>query len=200
MVESVDDLESWQSIRGHRFPDFEMLEIAPSLKKDHPELQLQDNSQSGNAEGSTHVKNGRHIQGNTENHVPIVVPRLSTGSSSFDCKYISCIVDSRLNRRLFVKSSNNSTSKYQQSTTGKPVTIFYKSQKIKDTGIVHGDLLRDSLEWLEVFTETLEDQGVLASRDTPASTARESYPEPPSKVVLVKNTVSSPSAQKYYQL
>ena len=35
MVDSVDDLETSQSIRGHRFPNFEMLDakIASSLKK-----------------------------------------------------------------------------------------------------------------------------------------------------------------------
>ena len=54
-VDSVGDLKSSQSIRGHRFPNFEMLDvkIAPFLKKiPHPELQLQEKNQFGRAEGS----------------------------------------------------------------------------------------------------------------------------------------------------
>ena len=37
-------------------------------------------------------------------------------------------------------------------------------------------------EWLEDFIENLEDGGVLASRDTPARTSRDSQSEPPRKV------------------
>ena len=38
--------------------------------------------------------------------------------------------------------------------------------------------MRDVPEWLEDFTENLEDERVLASRGTPASTSRESDSEP----------------------
>ena len=39
---SVDDLETSQSIRGHRLPNFEMLD-----EEDHPKFELQEKSQSG---------------------------------------------------------------------------------------------------------------------------------------------------------
>ena len=39
------------------------------------------------------------------------------------------------------------------------------------------------------FTENLEDEGVLASRDTPASTSRKSDSEPPRKAVSEKHTL-----------
>ena len=42
----------------------------------------------------------------------------------------------------------------------------------KDTYSVQGNLLRDLPEWLEDFTENLGDEGVSASRETPASTAQ----------------------------
>ena len=44
---------------------------------------------------------------------------------------------------------------------------------IKDTDQVQGNFLRDLPEWLEDFTENLLDEGVSASRDTPASTSRD---------------------------
>ena len=48
-----------------------------------------------------------------------------------DCKYLSYMVDAGLNQRLFAKSSKNTKSKYQQSTTGKPVTRFYRNHEQK---------------------------------------------------------------------
>ena len=59
MFESVEDLETSQSIGGPRFPNFEMLDgkIASALKKDLHEPILQEESQSGGAKGS----NGRLI-------------------------------------------------------------------------------------------------------------------------------------------
>ena len=59
----------------------------------------------------------------------------------------------------------------------------------KDTVPVHGNLLRDLPEWLEEFKENPEDIGVLASRDTRASTSRESASEPPRKVVSGKHSI-----------
>ena len=60
----------------------------------------------------------------------------------------------------------------------------------KDTDPVQGNLLPDLPEWLEDFTENIMDQGVSASRGTPASTSRESDQELSRKVVS-GNTVSS---------
>ena len=41
----------------------------------------------------------------------------------------------------------------------------------------------DLPEWLKNFTENIEDEGVLASRDTPANTSQDSDSERPAKVV-----------------
>ena len=131
------------------------------------------------------------IQCNTENYVPIVVPGLSTGPSSLTASTSLIIVNAGLNRGPHVKSSNGTTSEYQQFTTGEPVTRFYRNQnknQNKDTVPVQGDLLRDLPEWLEDFKENPEDAGVSALRDTPASTSRESASEPPRKVVSGKHS------------
>ena len=113
-------------------------------------------------------------------------PRIINWFFQFECKYISYIVYAGFNRRLFVKSSNRATWKYQHSGTGTPVARSYRKSKNKnkdgDTDPVQGNLLRDLLEWLEDFAENLVDEAVSASRDTPASTSRESDSEPPRKV------------------
>ena len=60
------------------------------------------------------TQNGRQIQWNTENFGSrLLVPGVSTGSSSSTCKYISCIVIAGHDRRHFVKSSNNTTFEVQ---------------------------------------------------------------------------------------
>ena len=48
---------------------------------------------------------------------------------------------------------------------------------------VRGDPLRDLPEWLEEFMENLVNESVLAQRDAPASSSRESASEPRGKVV-----------------
>ena len=50
-----------------------------------------------------------------------------------------------------------------------------------------GNRLRDLPEWLEEFTENLEDKEVPASRDTPANTSQDSDTELPSTVLSTKN-------------
>ena len=45
-----------------------------------------------------------------------------------------------------------------------------KNTQNKDIVPASGNRFRDLPEWLEEFTEHLEDEGVLASRDTPANT------------------------------
>ena len=54
MVDSVDNLKTSQSIGGHRFPNFEMVDakIASALKKIIFNPLLQDESQSGEAKGT----------------------------------------------------------------------------------------------------------------------------------------------------
>ena len=55
--------------------------------------------------------------------------------------------------------------------------------------MVQGDLLRDLPEWSEELTENLEDEGMSASRDTPASTSHDSDSERPGKVISRKHEV-----------
>ena len=55
--------------------------------------------------------------------------------------------------------------------------------------MVHGDLLRDLPEWLEKFSENLLDERVPAIRDTPASSSRESDPEPSRKLLSAKHSI-----------
>ena len=52
---------------------------------------------------------------------------------------------------------------------------------------MQGDLLRDLPAWKVEFTENLEDEGVLASRDTPASSSHDS--ERRTKVVSKKHSI-----------
>ena len=54
-----------------------------------------------------------------------------------------------------------------------------------DTDLVRGNPLRD----LSEFTKNLVDEGVPSLRDTPASSSRESHPEPPRRVVSDKHSI-----------
>ena len=101
-------------------------------------------------------------------------PRILNRLFQFDYKYISFIFSAGLIRRLHVKSSNNTTSKCQQASTGNQLVDSEQfTGNSKDTDPA-GDLLRDLPEWLGDFTEHHVDEGVSASRDTPASTSCES--------------------------
>ena len=59
------------------------------------------------------------------------------------------------------------------------------ARKLKNLKYLH----RDLPEWLGEFTENLEDEGMLAPRDTPASTSRESDSELSRKVVSAKHCI-----------
>ena len=111
---------------------------------------------------------GRNIRCNTENCAPII-PALSTGSSSFTTRTSS----------LAQVSTENSLSN--------PATIRRQSSS-SHTDPALGNLLHHLPEWLEDFTENLVVEGVSASRDTPASTSRDS--EPPRKVVSRKHEIA----------
>ena len=109
----------------------------------------------------------------------------------FDYKYLYNIVTTGL--RIYVASSNHTMSEYKQLSAGKtscknPRKIINKN-KDEDIDPVQGDLLHDLPEWLEEFTENLVDERVPALRSTPASSSRESGPEPPRKVVSGKHSI-----------
>ena len=69
-------------------------------------------------------------------------PRTTNWLFQFDCKYISDIVTAGLdNRRLHAKFSSHTTSKYTQSSIGRPGARFHRNQKQTKmrTSIDHGE-------------------------------------------------------------
>ena len=88
-------------------------------------------------------------------------PNITNRFFQFDCKFISYIVNAGHDRRLLVMSSNNTMSKYR-TPLGNQLRDHTDTKKIKnqikDTVPAQGDLLRDLPEWLEDFTENLEDE------------------------------------------
>ena len=132
------------------------------------------------------TKNGRRIQCNTDNYVPIVVRGLSTRSSSSTAS---------------TSPTSQSEDTSVEDSTPSPATIRRRSTPSR----VLGDQLRDSEKQktklrtmrdlpkrLEDFTEKLEDEGVSVSRDTPVSTSRKSDSEPWYR----SNTASSLTSRK----
>ena len=118
-------------------------------------------------------------------NVPIVVPGLSTGSSS---SIAGTSPTSRRTRLMILRQVQ------QQHDVEVQAFRYWERQKTQNTikkghRSVQGDLLRDLQEWLEDFTANPKDEGVSASRDTPASTSRESGSEPPRKVVSRKHRI-----------
>ena len=134
-------------------------------------------------------KNGRRRQCNTENYVPIVVPELLTGSSSSTTSTSTTslpqdIVDSTFRPAITQSQSTSSRELGDQ---------FPESRKNKnkeaDIDTAQGDMLRDLPGWLEEIIENLLDDRVHSSRDTPASSSRESDPEPVREVVSGKHSI-----------
>ena len=80
--------------------------------------------------------------------------------------------------------------KYTHSSTARLVVQFITIRRWKWRHCaVHGNLLRDLPEWLEDFTDNLVGEGVSASRDTPASTSRQSVSKLPRTVVSGKHSI-----------
>ena len=50
MVDSLDELKSSRSVCGKDFPDFEMLDAKIASEQDHPEVPVQEEGQSREAE------------------------------------------------------------------------------------------------------------------------------------------------------
>ena len=96
-------------------------------------------------------------------------PRIVNRFLQLECKYVFNFVTAGHVWWLFIKSSHNTKWQYKHSGIGKPVEIPQKPEntnKKEDPVPVQGDRLRDLPEWFEEFAESLEDEGVLASRDT----------------------------------
>ena len=125
------------------------------------------------------IKEGKTLVCKTDNFVPLVVPGLSTSSGS--------------------NSSSTSTSQDLSTTSpaqersdelaprefcGAPSKTQNKIKK-RDDSRDADDRLQDDLEWLEEFTENLEDTEVLA----PAHISQDSDSERPTKVgIKIKET------------
>ena len=128
-------------------------------------------------------KHGSIIQCNTGNYVPIVVPGLSTGSSSSTTSTSTTTLPQDIVDFTFRPAITQS-----QSTSSRELGDQFpesRKNKIKEEDIdtAQGDLLRDLPDWLEEFTDNLVDEKVPSSRDTPTSSSRESDPEPVREVV-----------------
>ena len=72
-------------------------------------------------------------------------------------------------RRRSATTRGDSTSILASGNRSRDPTMTTNT-KNKDIVPASGNRLRDSPEWLVEFTENLEEEGVLASRDTPANT------------------------------
>ena len=153
------------------------------------------------------IQNCIRIQCNTENFVPIVVPGLSTSSSS-SLPFSPSTTPSRQEIDHPKSSSSSSTSKpvtssivssesvarqerrdpcsseISEELLTKP-TQNLKPNKNVDHDQERGDpLCSDIPEWLQEFRENLVDDGVPDHRDSHASSSHESFLEPtPSRSV-----------------
>ena len=134
------------------------------------------------------IENGIRIQCNTENFVPIVVPGLSSSSSSSSHPSTS-MTPSRQESNHPTSSSSSSTSPttmLSESETGEredlsgidshPVPV--SSSNVEEM-IERGDpLCSDIPEWLQEFRENLVDDRVPEHRDSHASSSHNPSLEP----------------------
>ena len=118
------------------------------------------------------IQNGRRKQCNTANHVPIVVPGLSTGSSSS-------------------ATPTSPTALPQEALIPTQHPASTRSESTSGIERVRGHPSRDVSEWLQEFPENLVDERVPAHRDAPASSSRESAPEPRGKVVSDQHSINT---------
>ena len=126
-----------------------------------------------------------------QNYVPIVVPGLSTGSSSST----TSTSPTSLPQNLTVGDSTPSPATIRRRSTRSRVwgNQLHDSEQTEDEtediDFVLRNRLQDLPEWLEDFTESPLDEGVSALRNTPASTSRESDQELSRKVVSDKRSI-----------
>ena len=118
------------------------------------------------------IKDGGRIRCNTANYVPIVVPGLSTGSST-----------------SATRTSPTSLSQEAVFPTQHPAST--RSESTSGIERVRGDPSRDLPELSEEFKENLVDESVPEHRDAPANSSRESASETRGKVVSGKHSLYS---------
>ena len=142
---------------------------------------------------TTPYQRWQKIRCNTENHVPIVVPGVSTSSfsSTVSTSPTSLTQDSTED------STSSPATMRRRSTRGDQLLDFEQSEgDSKDTDPIQGNSLRELTEWLEDFKENPVDEGVSATRDTPESTSRESDSESPRKVVSGRHRIFTHFTQR----
>ena len=129
------------------------------------------------------IKNGRKIGCNTANYVPLVVPGLSTSSSSSS----SLTSPTSLSQEAVTPTQHpaslrtESMSEVRGDSSRGPAETDNPNNK-NDNEEVRSDPLRDQPEWLEEFKENLVDDSVPEHRDAPISSHGLSS-EPRAKVV-----------------
>ena len=130
------------------------------------------------------INNGRTIDCNTANFVPIVVPGLSTSSSSSATPTSSTSVLQKAVVLTLHPASTRSEgiSEEAQGHLSHGPAETENPQKNDDNEEVRGNLSHDLPEWLQEFRHGLVDESVPEHRD-PSSSSHELLSEPPAKVV-----------------
>ena len=112
------------------------------------------------------IKDGRRIKCNTANYVPIIVPGLSTSSSSSVTPTSPASVWQEAVHPASTRSESSSSAVWG-SPSHEPEEIE-KTKKNGDDENVRGNPLLHLPEWLEEFPENLVDESVPAHKDAPA--------------------------------
>ena len=123
------------------------------------------------------IKDGRRIKCSTGNHVPIVVPGLSTGSSSSTTHTSSASQPQEAPTPTSRPASTRNESKSSQARGDLLLepTETENTHENQDTELARRGLLRDLPEWLQEFLENLVGERVPVHTDAPASLSRVSF-------------------------
>ena len=160
-----------------------------------------DTHMSGSTVRKTHIiKNGIRIQCNMENFVPIVVPGLSTISSSSSTSTSTTPSGQEIDHsdhHPAIESSESVdrqvlgdpySSETSEELLNKPTKIS-KPNKNEDHEHTGGSPYSDIPEWLQEFIEKLVDDRVPEHRDSHASSSHEPSLEPMRSVDLGKHSI-----------
>ena len=126
-------------------------------------------------------------------------PRIADKFIQLECK---CVFTSLLQDTSDDTSSNPATTRSENTSipaSGKrsrDSTESKNTNKNRDVVPASRKKFRHLPEWLKELAENLEDEGVLASRDTPANTSQGSDSERPAKVVSRKRSLFTHFSQE----
>ena len=133
----------------------------------------------------------RRTQCDTGKCVPFVAPGLSTSSSSSSAS-MSSHRYSRTHLMILhrVQQQHEVTIQaFRHRETGREIPQKAKTHKNRDVVPASRNRFRHLPEWLKELAENPEDEGVLASRDTPANTSQDSDSDRFAKVVSRKRSL-----------